>query len=154
MAAKHIHYFIFLLLMLAALNSQAADARSPEALAMQFVVAYRAADAEAIVKLTYFNAQTALHREQMASEKVYWQDMLRRYRMTGFRVVNLSGADRQWLVKLNQNKNKRNFPLRPIKKMVVELAGRNDGEQVADVQFIGAKDGRYHFVVLETPQGN
>lgn len=148
MTSKHFHYFIFLLLMLFALNGQASGARSPEALAMQFVAAYRSGDVEAIVKLKYFDRQTGLLSEKMAREEVRWQALLRRYRMTGYRVVNLSGADRERLATLNQNKNERNLPLLPIKKLVVELAARNDGERVADVQYIGAIDGRYYFVAL------
>lgn len=116
MTPKHFQHFILLLLMLFALTGQASGARSPEALAMQFVAAYRSGDVEAIVKLKYFDSQTGLLSEKMAREEARWQAVLRRYRMTGYRVVNLSGADRERLATLNQNKNERNLPLLPIKK--------------------------------------
>lgn len=112
----------------------AIDASSPEALAMTFVQAFRAADIDTLMRLE--GGTPAEPRQRRA-----WRTLVRDYRLAGYRVARLDGADRaRWA------QGQRNFPPLPIRKFTAQLQAKANGRQRVLERFIGAHDGRFHFV--------
>jgi hypothetical protein len=139
-AAKTIRLplLIALLTLLATSPAEAAVTSSPEALAMMLVSAYRAGDLDTIVTLYKFT-----DAGQAAQARHDWRETMRRYRLTGCRVVNLSAEERRRLPQLFREGR---LSLLPLKKLVIELSRRNGEQEISAVRYIGADSGSYFFV--------
>lgn len=125
-----------LMLALAAAPVLADGARSPEALAMAFVQAFRAGDIDALMSL-HSNDDT----HDRPRVRGAWRSLLRDYRLAGYRVSDLSGAERARLAE-----GQRNPTLLPIRKLVAQLNAAHSGEQRVLERYIGAENGRFYFV--------
>lgn len=126
-----------LMLALLAVPAAAGGARSPEALAMAFVQAFRNGEVDSLVGLHYADRRTEPPRERNG-----WRFLVRNYRLAGYRVADLDGADR---ARLAQGRTSP-APL-PIKKFVAQLVAEHSGERRVLEKYIGAKNGRFYFVL-------
>jgi len=139
MKINSLRFFILLLLALVVFPASAAGARSPAALAMAFVQAFRGGQVNSLVALHYYpGGQTDPGRDRGA-----WRSLLKKYRLSGYRVANLDGADRARLVRQRPGS-----ALAPLKKFVVQLDPLRSGRQLVLERYIVAVNDSYYFLVL------
>jgi len=131
----------FAMLSVGVAQAQASGAKSPEALGMALVNAYRSGDAETIVALHYFvPAAGAAIAEQQIPIRTEWRRLMRRYKLSGYRVTDLSAEERQRFNVAAQ------LSLAPIKKLIINLVAGNGAEQLSANRYIGSVSGDYFFV--------
>lgn len=100
---------------------------------MAFVQAFRDGEVESLVRLHYADRRTELPRERNG-----WRILVRDYRLAGYRVADLDGAER---ARLARNR------LLPIRKFVAQLVAEHGGERRVLEKYIGAQNGRFYFVL-------
>jgi hypothetical protein len=138
MKINSLRLLILSLFALAAFPVAAAGARSPEALAMAFVQAFRGGQVEHLVALHYYpGGQTDPARDRGA-----WRSLVKEYRLSGYRVANLDGTDRARLARQQPRPI-----LAPVKKFVAQLVSTHGGRQLVLERYIAAANGRFYFLV-------
>ncbi len=104
---------------------------------MAFVQAFRDGEVESLVRLHYAERRTELPRERNG-----WRILVRDYRLAGYRVADLDGAERARLAR-----DRTPPALLPIRKFVAQLVAEHSGERRVLEKYIGARNGRYYFVL-------